>query len=401
MTKALDFLTELAARRRFGMKPGLKTITEICDRLGHPEREFKAVHIAGTNGKGAVAAILDSVFVGGRYTSPHLMRLNERFFLRGRPVGDDKLERIAAKVSAVLPDDATFFEALTAVAFELYAQERPGRVILETGLGGRFDATNVCGGELSVITKIGLDHCDWLGGTIAEIAAEKAGIIKPGVPVVVGKNSGEALDVLEKEAKALGAPFFYAPDMVNACEIPGDFPLKGAFNRENAVTALAALKVLGTDPVKSLANVVWPGRFQEIGRFIVDGAHNPPAAEALASALGSEKVDLIAGFCADKDVLDVLRILSPHIRRAVAVVTNNPRSLSAQAAADLMQKAGMDAVAQDEGLKAALVNADPSVRTLVCGSLFLAGEAVFRLGAYPWEGDGRFDACEILRPPQR
>ena len=396
MTKALDFLTELAARRRFGMKPGLKTITEICDRLGHPEREFKAVHIAGTNGKGAVAAILDSVFVGGRYTSPHLMRLNERFFLRGSPVGDDKLERVAAKVSAVLPDDATFFEALTAVAFELYAQERPDRVILETGLGGRFDATNVCGGELSVITKIGLDHCDWLGGTIAEIAAEKAGIIKPGVPVVVGKNSDEALDVLEKEAKAQGAPFFYAPDMVNACEIPEDFPLKGAFNRENAVTALAALKVLGTDPVKSLANVVWPGRFQEIGRFIVDGAHNPPAAEALASALGSEKVDLIAGFCADKDVAETLSILAPHIRRGTAVKTNNPRSLSAEEAAERMRAAGIKAKAQDGGLEAALAAVGKDVRTLVCGSLFLAGEAIVLLGAYPWGNDVRFDKSELL-----
>ena len=398
MDGALDFLAELAARRRFGMKPGLKTIAEICGRLGHPERKFKAIHIAGTNGKGAVAAILDSRFSGGRYTSPHLMRLNERFFLRGRPVGVDKLEMFAAKVSEVLPDDATFFEALTAVAFELYAQEQPGKVILETGLGGRFDATNICESELCIITKIGLDHCDWLGSTISGIAAEKAGIVKPHVPVVVARNCSEVVEVLRTTAEKLSAPFVYAPDIVEDCEIPADFPLKGAFNRENAVTALAALKVLGTDRVESLANVVWPGRFQEIGRFIVDGAHNPPAAKGLVAALGTEKVDLIAGFCADKDVLDVLRILSPCVRRATALATNNPRSLSAQATADLMQKAGMDAVAQNEGLKAALAGADPSVRTLVCGSLFLAGETVFRLGAYPWKGEGRFDACEILRP---
>ncbi|MBR2982956.1 MAG: hypothetical protein IKC80_06970 [Kiritimatiellae bacterium] len=390
-------MENLAVRRRFGMKPGLRTIAEICRRLGHPEKEFKAVHIAGTNGKGAVAAILDSVFRGGRYTSPHLVRLNERFFLRGSPVEDGKLELVAATVSAVLPDDATFFEALTAVAFELYAQEQPGRVILETGLGGRFDATNICESELCIITKIGLDHCDWLGSTISEIASEKAGIIKPGVPVVVARNCSETVEVLRKRAQQLSAPFFYAPDIVEDSEIPADFPLKGAFNRENALTALAALKVLGTDPVISLANVVWPGRFQEIGRFIVDGAHNPPAAEALALALGAEKVDLIAGFCADKDVLDVLRILSPFVRRATAVATNNPRSLSAPAAAGLMQKAGMDASAQNGGLEAALAAADPSLRTLVCGSLFLAGEAIFLLGAYPWGGERRFDASEILQ----
>ena len=117
--------------------------------------------------------------------------INARFFLRGSPVEDGKLELVAATVSAVLPDDATFFEALTAVAFELYAQEQPGRVILETGLGGRFDATNICESELCIITKIGLDHCDWLGSTISEIASEKAGIIKPGVPVVVSSGSSE------------------------------------------------------------------------------------------------------------------------------------------------------------------------------------------------------------------
>ena len=395
MPEGLAFLEELAARRRFGMKPGLAAISEICVRLGHPERAFKAVHIAGTNGKGAVAAILDSRFAGGRYTSPHLVKLNERFFLRGRPVDDATLERAAAEVTPALPDGATFFEALTAVAFELYAQERPGRVILETGLGGRFDATNVCDSELSVITKIGLDHCDWLGGTIAEIAAEKAGIIKTGVPVVVGRNGDEALEVIEKEAKTLGAPFFYAPDVVEDCEIPEDFSLKGAFNRENAVTALAALKVLGTDPVTSLADVVWPGRFQEIGSFIVDGAHNPPAAEALAAALDDEKVDLIAGFCADKDAVETFRILAPHIRRGTAVKTNNPRSLAAEEAAALMREAGIEARAENGGLAAALAVAGKDVRTLVCGSLFLAGEAVVLLGVYPWGGDIRFDRSEL------
>lgn len=384
------------------MKPGLETISAVCAALGHPERRFKAIHIAGTNGKGAVAAILDSVFRGGRYTSPHLMRINERFFLHGRPVEDSVLERTAARVVAALPGEATFFEALTAVAFELYGETRPGKVILETGLGGRFDATNVCESELSVITAIGLDHCDWLGGTVAEIAAEKAGIIKPGVPVVAGRNSEEALDVISRRAKELGSPFFYAPDMVDECDIPAGFSLKGAFNRENALTALAAFKVLGTDPKIMgtdpgwLSDVVWPGRFQEVGRFIVDGAHNPPAAAALASALGEEEVDLIAGFCGDKDVGEVLRRLSPHVRRATAVATNNPRSLSAEETAGLMQAAGMDATAEPRGLKAALAAADTGVRTLICGSLFLAGEALAVLGAYPWGGEIRFDVSERL-----
>ena len=396
MSTGLAFLEELAARRRFGMKPGLAAISEICARLRHPEREFKAIHVAGTNGKGAVAAILDSCFAGGRYTSPHLVRLNERFFLRGRPVDDATLERVAAEVTAALPGGATFFEALTAVAFRLYAEERPGRVILETGLGGRFDATNVCDSELCVITKIGLDHCDWLGGSIAEIAAEKAGIVKRGVPVVVGKNSEEALEVIEREAKAQGAPFFYAPQLADESEIPPSFALKGSFNRENAVTAIAALKVLG-ESVGTMADVVWPGRFHEIGSFIVDGAHNPPAAAALAAALGEEKVDLIAGFCADKDVVETLGILAPHIRKGIAVKTNNSRSLSAEEAAARMREAGIDAKAESGGLAAALAAAGKDVRTLVCGSLFLAGEAVVLLGAYPWGEAVRFDQSELLK----
>lgn len=395
MSEALAFLEDLAARRRFGMKPGLETISSICARLGHPERRFKAIHIAGTNGKGAVAAILDSRFRGGRYTSPHLVRINERFFLRGNPVGDDVLERIARKVNAALDPQTTFFEALSAVAFELYGEEQPGRVILETGLGGRLDATNICESELAVIAKIGLDHCDWLGNTISEIAAEKAGIIKPGVPVVVGRNCDEALEVFSRRSKELGSPFFYAPDIVDECEIPPDFSLKGAFNRENAVTALAAFKVLGTDP-GMLSDVVWPGRFQEIGRFIVDGAHNPPAAEALAAALGGEKVDLIAGFCGDKDVGAVLRTLSPCVCRAVAVSTKNPRSLPAEDTAALMRGAGMDAVAQPLGLGAALAAAGNGRRTLICGSLFLAGEALVGLGALPWPGQVRYDVSEKL-----
>jgi dihydrofolate synthase/folylpolyglutamate synthase len=367
----------------------------ICAKLGNPERSFKAIHIAGTNGKGAVAALLDSCFCGGRYTSPHLMRINERFFLHGRPADDLELERIAARVIPALPEDATFFEALTAVAFAFYAEARPERTVMESGLGGRLDAVNVCNAELCAITRIGLDHCDWLGRSIAEIAAEKAGIVKPGVPVVVARNCDEALETIRRRAEELDAPFVYAPDIADESEIPAGFPLKGAFNRENAVTALAVLKTLGVQGA-DFSKTVWPGRFQEVGRFIVDGAHNPPAAAALAAEFKGEKVDLIAGFCGDKDVLEVLRILSPHVRKATAVKTNNPRSLTADETAAKMREAGMDAVAQPSGLKAALSQADASVKTLVCGSLFLAGEALVALDAFPWGSGGRFDASESL-----
>lgn len=413
----MKFLDDLAARRRFGMKPGLDAIREICRRLGDPQRRFRPIHVAGTNGKGAVCAILDACLGGGRYTSPHLVRLNERFFLKGAPLDDATLERAAERVAAVAPDDTTFFEALTAVAFLVYAEAQPCPVVLETGLGGRLDATNVCEPELCVITRIGLEHCDWLGDTIEKIAAEKAGIVKPGVPVVLGRNVDAVRAVVEGRAKAVGAPFHYAPDLADESEIPPDFSLRGSFNRENAVTALAALKVLGASGshpltlspsrlLNGFSHVIWPGRFQVVGNFIVDGAHNPPAARALATALesedfGRETLDLICGFCGDKDVDKVLAILAPFVKRGFAVKTNNPRSLAAETVAEKMRAAGIPAEAC-ASLGDATRKAGDGM-TLVSGSLFLAGEALVELGAYLWGLSPRFDpserlsSCDIIR----
>ena len=439
----MSFLDELAARRRFGMKPGLETIRNLCAALDDPQLKFKAIHVAGTNGKGAVCAILDAALRKGsggvppphigRYTSPHLVKINERFFLDGAPVDDATLERLANRVVRVVRDDrvcctiddcptlmdTTFFEALTAVAFELYAEAGVDYAILECGLGGRLDATNICDPALSVITRIGLDHCDWLGDTLKKIAAEKAGIVKAGVPVVLGRNEPEVIDVICRRAEEVGAPFHYAPDLADESEIPADFSLPGAFNRENAITAIASLKVLAAKGTQrgakgflaAFGNVVWPGRFQCVGNFIIDGAHNPPAAKALVSALTVDAAssprhafNLICGFCGDKDVAEVLSILAPIVKKGYAVRTNNPRSLSAEETAAKMCAAGIDAIpcgslreaieasgrkTEDEGLD--------ERRTLICGSLFLVGEALVELGAYPW-GVPRFDKAELLRP---
>ena len=425
----MNFLEDLAARRRFGMKPGLETIRALCAALGDPQRQFKAIHVAGTNGKGAVCAILDAALRShkgsggvplphiGRYTSPHLVKLNERFFLDGASVDDATLERIAQKVGRKTEDgrqEITFFEALTAVAFLLYAEAKVDYAILECGLGGRLDATNVCEPAVSVITRIGLDHCDWLGDTVEKIAAEKAGIVKPGAPVVLGRNEPSVVEVVRRRAAEVGAPFHYAPDLADEREIPADFSLPGAFNRENAVTALAALKVLlGGSRLPSTAldgfrKVVWPGRFQRVGDFIVDGAHNPPAARALRAALeaegfGCKPLVLVCGFCGDKDVGETLSILAPFAKRGYAVKTNNPRSLSAEETAAKMRDAGIDAVvcgSLKEALAEALADSRRTTASeggvLVCGSLFLAGEALVALGAYPW-GAPRFDGAELLR----
>lgn len=407
---------DLLQRRRFGMKPGLDAIRAVCAELGDPQKRFRSIHVAGTNGKGAVTAILDSCLRAaglqtGRFTSPHLVRLNERFFLDGRPLGDEVIDAEAARVEAALSrlgdavPEFTFFEALTAVAFLLYARFRPDFAILETGLGGRLDATNVCVPALCVVTRIGLDHCDWLGDTVEKIAAEKAGIVKAGTPVVLGRNAPEVRAVVKARADELGAPFVYAPDVADESEIPVGFSLAGAFNRENAVTAIAALKTLGrwNDAVRGgFAAVTWPGRFQRVGDFIVDGAHNPPAAAALAEALGAagfapRSLSMVAGFCSDKDVAAVLGALAPFVGRGFAVKTVNPRSLSAEDAAAAMSAAGIESV-PCESLRDALSRARGlGGKTLVCGSLFLAGEALVELGAYPWGGEARFDPSEKLR----
>ncbi len=399
----MDFLAELAARRRFGMRPGLDAIASVMAALGNPERRVKAVHVAGTNGKGATAAILDaSLRKAGlrvaRYTSPHLARINERFFMDGEPIGDAMLDEAARRVAQVAPPQLTFFEALTAVAFLVFAEAGVDIAVLETGLGGRLDATNVCHPILSVITRIGLDHCDWLGDTVEKIAAEKAGIVKPGVPVVVGANSPSALAVVANRATAISAPLTCAADIASPGEIPPDFSLRGSFNRENAVTALAALKRLDilAAPVHLASEVTWPGRFQRVGRFLIDGAHNPPAATALRHAIMEEcaaSFNLVAGFCGDKDVEATLRILKPLVDRAFAVRTSNPRSLSPEETAARMAAVGISATPCRSLNDALTLSSGP---TLVCGSLFLAGEALVALDAYPWPA-GRLDPSERLR----
>jgi len=433
MSNLEPFLYALAARRRFGMKPGLDTIRAIMAALGNPQDALRCIHIAGTNGKGATAAMLDSVLRAAgcrvaRYTSPHLVALNERFFLDGKPAPDDALEAAAKDVFPVITRlereqglEVTFFEALTAVAFVLFARHRPDVTVLETGLGGRLDATNIIASPLvSVITRIGLDHCDWLGSTRAAIATEKAGIIKPSRPVVCGAMPQDALDAIRAVATRLGSPLVCAAPWTP----PPGFALFGSFQKENASTVKAVIDVLrdtgtkGVPPVgplgvpgrtsprpfaisdsaiaEGLANVVWPGRCQRIAKdgatFIVDGAHNPDAAAALRHVLENEgvrPVGLVAGFCGDKDIAGHLRTLAPLVARAWAVPIRNDRSLAPEAVAGHMREAGVADVSCCATVPSALSAAAAWSREtgnsiVVCGSLFLAGEALVALDAYPW-----------------
>ena len=405
----------------------------LLDALGNPQESLKVVHVAGTNGKGAVTAMLDAVLRAAgyrvcRYTSPHLVSLAERFFVDGAPATAEALEAAADAVFPVVEAferekgvEVTFFECLTAVAFVLFARAKPDFVVLETGLGGRLDATNVAPNVLvSVITRIGLDHCDWLGDTHAAIAEEKAGIIKPGRPIVCGAMPESAKETIERVASLNGSAFYSVADHVSVVQHtplvattahrnlpPIDLALFGAFQVENALTVLTAVDALTQDCgvnipdhaiVEGLARVVWPGRCQRVEKdgvtVIVDGAHNPDGAMALRDSLRlahvKGPVGLIAGFCGDKDVLAHLRIMSALATRGWAVPIRNARSLDPGEVAERMLMAGFSEAESCSSLEAAVGRAIAWARTsggtlVVCGSLFLSGEALVALGAFPWE----------------
>ena len=424
MDAHVAFFERLAARRRFGMRPGLDTIRAVMSALGNPQDTLRCIHIAGTNGKGAVAAMLDSVLRAAgyrvtRYTSPHLVSINERFFIGGEPVSDVALAAAADDVLPVITRlerdqglEVTFFEALTAVAFVLFARAHADVTVLETGLGGRLDATNILASPLvSVITRIGLDHCDWLGSTHAAIATDKAGIVKPGRPVVCGAMPPEALAAIRHVAEEKGSPLTVARPWTP----PAGFALFGTFQKENAATVKAVLDVLPfTIPDAAisdgLARVVWPGRCQRVTKdgvtYILDGAHNPDGAAALARVLCDiAPVGLVAGFCGDKDVAGHLWTLAPHVTRAWAVPIRNDRSLAPEDVAARMRSAGIaDATpcaTVPEALSAAAAWARESEKTVVvCGSLFLVGEALVALDAYPWPIRSA-DANELLAAATR
>ena len=413
-----QFLNKILERRRFGIKPGLETISRLAEKMGSPEKNLKFVHIAGTNGKGATCALVDSALreagiSTGRFTSPHLVSINERFFVNGNPVSD---ELLASTINETIPiieefekesrSETTFFECLTLVALCLFAKANVQVVVFETGLGGRFDATNIIPPEnllCCAITRIGLDHCDYLGNTIPEIAAEKGGIVKRDSTLVLGKMPKEAKDVILEIAESKNAVFKDASKEKLPDE---DIGLWGSFQKENAKTALSILNVLKEfgfsipdDAIKSgFKNVIWPGRCQRIEKdganFIVDGAHNPDAANALLGALEAidSQVGLIAGFCGDKDVDGHLAIMAKRAVKAWAVKTRNERSLDAQKVSQMMRNAGIEDVSISNSLSDALTAAGEwskknRTTVVVCGSLFLAGEALQELNAFPWNTD--------------
>ena len=424
MTSPLARLFDL---ENFGIKLGLQNIETLCAALGHPERSFTSLHVAGTNGKGSVTATAHTALMAagvrtGRYSSPHLVDLAERFFIDHAPVDAAVLSQVADDVLTVsdelqkdgtLTVTPTFFEVTTAMAFEMFRRAGVEAAVIEVGLGGRFDATNVITPAVCAITTIGMDHQQHLGSTLASIAFEKAGIIKPGVPVVVGEVAPEAMAVIRQVAEERGAPLIEASAGVRveatmeegrarvtlATPAGGYGPvvlsLRGAHQIGNAVVAVRLLEearagglIVPPDAIETaLTETEWPARLELITiengrRVLLDAAHNADGAQALAAYVERwhpERPALVISVMRDKDLEDILAALVPVTSHVVATQAPSPRAVPvAELAArvrDVQRRIGRDPAATAVLEPLAAIDAAMQRSDLVCiaGSIFLAG----------------------------
>jgi dihydrofolate synthase/folylpolyglutamate synthase len=416
----------LARLEFFGIKLGLETITTILEELGRPHRAYPVVHIAGTNGKGSVAAMVSHALTAGghrvgRYTSPHLVALEERFAVNGSPVSRDELDRALARIRAVVGQltglgefntEPTYFEATTAVAFDIFRNMQVDVAVVEVGLGGRLDATNVVEPAVAAITSIEIDHQAQLGTSIAAIAGEKAGVIKAGVPVVVGDMRREASREIAAAAAAKGSPLILSDcadrDVRRAA--PGRYELtmrtngrtygpvvlglRGRHQIDNAVVATLILDSLRGSTLEcdraaieaGLRDARWPGRLDLVtldGRSVlIDGAHNPAGAKALASYLSethAEGLPIVFGVMADKDAQAMLAELGPFAQPLILTLAPGRRAADPNALASMVDNATIETVVEPEIDRALAAAWAANDAIAVAGSLYLAGAVYQRL----------------------
>jgi dihydrofolate synthase/folylpolyglutamate synthase len=436
--EATEYLFSL---RRFGWRLGLETIQRLLELLGSPQQGLPSVHIGGTNGKGSTAAMLAAILQAaghrtGLYTSPHLLDFSERIRVDGRPVGKDEVTHLTARLKALcashfahhwMPHPApgaapdllphpTFFELTTAMAFQHFRRLATEAVVIEVGLGGRFDATNVLTPQVSVVTNVSLEHQEYLGRTLPAIAREKAGIVKPGVPVVTATR-GDAYDVVRQAAADRGAPVIPIHERyawtVRESGLSGQtfdlagpagryaglrIPLAGRHQTENAVAAIAAAEVLeaqgfrlGEGAIRrGLERASWPGRLQIVSdrpRILLDGAHNPAGAEALAAFVaehrsGLNRLILVFGVLRDKDWE---AMLAPLGRLADQVILTHPPADRGADPRDLLaadRYCRKVEIATDirDAIALARSVAQPEDTILVTGSLYTVAAALRALG---------------------
>ena len=414
--EAVARLLALRGGEHAGMRPGLERIDGLLDALDHPESRYRLVQVGGTNGKGSVAAMLATMLKcaglrAGLYTSPHLVSFRERIRVNGDPISEDGVvDGVEAAGTLVARLDATMFEATTAVALDHFARERVDVAVLEVGLGGRLDSTTVGTPAAVVVTRIDLDHQAWLGGTLGEIAAEKAAIIRPGVAIAVtAAQAPEAEAVVVRHAAGAGVPLLmHGRDLrvdVKSRTLGGQrvdcagrgwrlddlcLSMLGTFQPGNALLAVATARELGVAESAirdGLERTLWPGRFHVIGAdpwIVLDGAHNPAGARALAASLdevfGKRPVTTIAGILRDKDARGILAALASCSDRIILTPFASPRCADPRALAAMVPPGARAEVADSvaDALDRAL-GAGRAPVVCVAGSLALVGEAMSRL----------------------
>jgi len=372
-----EMLERLAALKRYGMRPGLDAIRELLHRVGDPHVGMSVIHVGGTNGKGSTAAMIEAALRAdgrrtGLYTSPHLLRFTERIRIDGDEIPPAQAAELAEVVLAG-GGEFTFFEVATAMALLAFDRAGAPTAVLEVGLGGRLDATNVIEHKsVAVVTSVGLDHTDVLGPRIVDIAREKAGIFRRDTPALFACDD-EAASVLQAEAERVGATPIerFGRDFDDAGLPP--LALVGAHQRRNAALARRALELVGvgTRAIREgLANVKWPGRLEALSPTVmVDAAHNEEGARALAAAWPAGDWTLVVGVVADKDARAIVAPLAARARRVIVTAPPSPRALPPAELARLVPGA---TVAPDLAAALALAAGE---RVVVAGSIFLVGEA--------------------------
>ena len=398
-----------------GSRPGLTRITELLHLLGDPQDRLRFIHVAGTNGKGSFCSMCDSVlraagYKTGLYTSPYIERFNERITINGTPISDGELSEITTYVrefAEKMEDAPTEFELITAVAMVAFEKNGCDPVVLEVGMGGRLDATNIIKEPImSVITGISLDHTAFLGNTVEKIAAEKAGIIKKGAPVLYGGTDEAAAEVIRNTAQKNGSDFFVTPqgelEIIRTNLEGTEFKLRGKeysikllgtyqpHNAANVICAVDILRKRGLDVDENaldtgLKNAEWKGRFEKLSDeplVIIDGSHNPEgiaaAVDCVKRLFGDERVILLSGVMKDKDYADMARELSVIADSAFTLKPDNPRSLDATTYAEEFKKCGIYAEGNDDvkiSAKAAIERAKRTGRPIIAlGSLYMYGD---------------------------
>lgn len=415
-TEYSSCLERMFRLHRFGIKLGLETIGAMLAALDHPETRFQCIHIAGTNGKGSVAAMLSRIlttagYTVGRYTSPHLERFNERICINDEPINDDQVADACQRAFAIgdLPRQPTFFEFTTAMALDQFARHDVQWAVIETGMGGRLDATNVIHPVIAVITNISLEHRTYLGDTLAAIAGEKAGIIKAGVPVVTAAHQKQARTVIHDRAAALNAPAFQlGRDFRTRRHATAGFSyygmdntwrglqlgLAGEHQPENAALVLAACELLARrDDVRlpeaairtGLKETRWPGRLEVVAtnpHIILDGAHNLMSARMLGRYLNNHfkgrNITLVVGILDDKPYRSILKDLVAPCKRVIATQPKIDRALPVDRVAEVARSltAQVEVVADvGDAVRHAIRTSRQGDVICIAGSLYVVGEA--------------------------